>query len=197
MLVRPAKLALALLVLAAAALPASAANRTGAVYHGPPKADPLIEGGANGCPPTGATVSALPFSDPGTTCDNTNTITNYGGVCGTDLPFPYGGENAIYQMTLAAGNNVAFSMSLTGSTGDLALFMITTCGNGTTCVAHSQDAVGAGNGPETIAAASYTAGTYFIYVDSYYDAGTTGSCGTYTLGITGTLPVELTDFSVE
>lgn len=185
------------LVALLAALPAAAATRTGAAYHGAPKADPLIDGGANGCPPTGATIASLPFSDPGTTCDNTNTITNYGGVCGTDLPFPYGGENAIYQVSLAAGNNVAFSLNFAGSLGDLALFLLTTCGTGSSCIAHSADTIGAGAMPEDIAAASYAAGTYFLYIDSYYDAGTTGSCGTYTLNVTGTLPVELTSFDVE
>lgn len=186
-----------LVALVAAALPAGAATRSGATYLGPPQADPLIEGGADGCPPTGAAITSLPFSDPGTTCDNTNTVTNYGGVCGTDLPFPYGGENAIYQITLAAGNNVTFDANLSGSAGDLALFLLTTCGTGSSCIAHSADTIGVGTNPETIAAASYPAGTYFLYIDSYYGVGETGSCGTYTLSVTGSLPVELTHFSID
>jgi hypothetical protein len=189
---------IARLVLVTAALTASAASaattRTdpGFVYQGlnGPVA-PL--GGGTACP--GDAIAALPFSDPGTTCDNTNTLTNYTGTC--TLPFPYGGENAIYQITLAAGNNVTFSADLTGSAGDLALFLITTCGNGATCFDNSEDLIGAGVGPEVIAAASYTPGTYCLYVDSYYAAGNPGSCGTYTLSVTGSLPVELVEFSID
>ena len=181
-----------------AALPAAAANRSdsGFVFHGSPMPEPTIEGGGNGCPP-GVVIASLPFADPGTTCDNTNTITNYSSAaCLANLNFPYPGPNAIYQVTLAAGNNVAFSADLTGSTGDLALFLLTTCGNGASCVDTSQDAIGAGVGPEDIAAASYAAGTYFVYVDSYYGTGG-ASCGTYTLNVTGSLPVELQSFSID
>jgi hypothetical protein len=191
--VRPAILVGTLLAVALAA-PLAAATRTSPsfVYQGGIKPEPVL-GGGNACP--GQAIAALPFTDPGTTCDNTNTITNYTGTC--NLPFPYGGENAIYTITLAAGNNVAFSADLTGSTGDLALFLISTCGNGASCVDNSEDLIGPAAGPEAIAAAAYTPGTYFLYVDSYYDAGTAGSCGTYTLSVTGSLPVELMSFSID
>jgi hypothetical protein len=175
---------------------AEAADRSAPsfVWNGSPVADPIITGGGNGCPP-GEIIASLPFSDPGNTCDNSNTITNYTGTC--TLPFPYGGENAIYQLTLGAGNAVAFSADITGSTGDLALFLVSTCGNGATCVANSTDLIGPGVGPEAIASASYAPGTYFLYVDSYYNAGSAGSCGTYTLSVTGTIPVELMEFGIE
>jgi hypothetical protein len=139
-------------------------------------------------------IGSLPFSDAGDTCGATNTVTNYGGTC--TLPFSYAGEDEVYRMVVGAGNNVDFSATL-GPAGDLALFLVTTCGNGATCVANSQDAIGPGAGPETIAATSYAPNTYFLYVDSYYDAGTTGSCGTYTLNVTGTLPVELLNFNAD
>lgn len=190
---RPAILAGTLLAVALAA-PLAAATRTSPSFNfqGSPQAEPVL-GGGNACP--GDAIAALPFSDAGTTCDNTNTITNYTGAC--TLPFPYGGENAIYQITLAAGNNVAFDLQLDGSAGDLAMFLISTCGNGTSCVDNSEDSIGAGVEPETIPAFSYAAGTYFLYIDSYYDAGTAGSCGTYTLNVTGSLPVELMSFSID
>ncbi len=152
---------------------------------------------ADACTPA-PVILTLPYTDSGTTCGATNDLTNYGGVCGTDLPFSYGGEDVIYAFTTTAGNNVAISASLTGSTGDLALFVIdTTCATAANCNHHSQDAVGVGAGPELIAAASYSDGDHYIYVDSYYGAGTAGSCGTYTLSVTGNLPIELDQFSID
>lgn len=153
----------------------------------------VVNGGA-ACP--GQTIAALPFSDSGTTCDGTNTVTNYNSTaCLANLNFPYPGPDTVYSVTLGAGNNVAFSADLTGSPGDLALFLLSTCGTGSSCIDTSQDAIGAGAGPEDIAAASYTPGTYFLYVDSYYASGG-ASCGTYTLNVTGTVPVELESFEV-
>jgi hypothetical protein len=43
--------------------------------------------------------------------------------------------------------------------------------------------------------ASYPPASYYLYVDSYYDAGSPGSCGTYNLTVTGTVPVELVEFT--
>jgi hypothetical protein len=139
-------------------------------------------------------VTSLPYTDTGTTCGATNDITNYS--CAS-LPFPYPGPDVIYSFAMGAGNSVAFSASLTGSTGDLALFMISTCGNGATCIVTSQDAIGAGAGPEAIPAQNYATGTRYLYIDSYYASPAGTSCGTYTLNVTGTLPVELLNFSVD
>ncbi len=148
------------------------------------------EGGVS-CP--GILVGSLPATLPGNTCTGggVNTLTTYTGTC--TLPAPYPGPEDIYQLNLGAGNNVAFSADLTGSTGDLALLVLGTCGDGTSCVANSADLIGIGVGPEVIAAASYAAGDYYVYVDSYYAVGQAGNCGSYTLSITGTLPVELLD----
>lgn len=184
-----------LMVLALAlATTAGAANRTDPGFVGQPA--PPAESGSDGCPPSIYVVEPMPWSDSGDTCSGfTNTVTTYAGAC--TLPFPYGGEDTIYELTLGAGNNVDFSMDLTGSTGDLVIFILSTCGDGTTCIVNSQDAIGPGAGPEVIAAAAYTPGTYYVYVDSYYNAGTAGSCGIYSLTINGTLPAELVDFSAE
>jgi hypothetical protein len=148
------------------------------------------------CP--GTAVTTLPAALAGTTCGDTNSITNYSSApCLANLNFPYPGEDEVYSFTLVAGNNVGFSMDITGSAGDLALFLVgTTCGNGAACVDTSGDVIGPGNGPEVIDPFSYPAGNYFIYIDSYYAASTPGSCGTYTLNITGSLPVELLEFQV-
>lgn len=184
------------LVLAVVALPVSAqvANRTdpGFDYQGDPPSGYID--GAN-CPPSMVVTEPLPFVQAGDTCGSPNTISAYSGTC--TLPFSYAGEDETFLVPLFAGNNVGFEADLTGSTGDLALFLIGTCGDGTTCVANSQDAIGPGAGPEIIDPASYTPGQYYLYVDSYYDAGTPGSCGTYTLTVTGTLPAELLELSID
>jgi hypothetical protein len=134
---------------------------------------------------TAVPITALPFNDTGDTTPNTNTLTSYSGTC--TLPFPYGGEDQIYEITVGPGNSMDFSMDLTGSTGDLALFIVSNCGDGTSCVVNSQDAIGPGAGPEIITGVVLPPGTYYLYIDSYYNAGTSGSAGTFTLDITGTL----------
>lgn len=153
---------------------------------------------AGGTCPTPPIIASLPFTDSGDTCTSTNAITNYGGTCAANLPFPYPGPEVVYEINLAAGNNVAFSADLTGSAGDLALFLVGgPCGDTTNCVANSSDRIGAGIGPEVIDAASYPPGTYYLYVDSYYAVGNAESCGTYTLNISGTLPVQLQRFGID
>jgi len=172
----------------------TANNRTDPGFQPSGNQAPAVEAGTDNCPGT-LIPGPLPYSDSGDTCVGTNTVTNYGGTC--TLSSPYGGEDLIYEINLGAGNSVGFSADITDSTGDLALFLISTCGDGASCIDNSQDSIGPGNGPEIINPASYTPGTYYLYVDSYYNAGTTGSCGTYTLDVTGTVPVELLGFTAE
>ncbi|MBK8594497.1 MAG: PPC domain-containing protein [Holophagales bacterium] len=186
------------LTLAGTALPSLAANRSDPAWRNA-HAVTLAPTQGGDCT-TPVAFSSLPYTDSGNTCNApaANLVTSYGSVCNTNLPFPYPGPEVVYQFTTTAGNSVAFSMSLTGSTGDLALFVISgVCNAGANCVASSQDAIGIGAGPETIAAAPYTAGTYFVHVDSYYGSPDDGNCGTYTLNATGNLPVELNGFTVD
>jgi hypothetical protein len=185
---------LLILVFAIGAPLVEAANRTDPGFIGKPA--PMLKVGGDGCPPGAFVSDPMPWNDTGDTCAGfTNTVTTYAGTC--TLPFPYGGEDVIYEMTLSAANTVDFSMDIAGSTGDLVLFVLSTCGDGSTCVANSQDSIGVGVGPELIPSASYPAGTYYVYVDSYYSAGSAGSCGAYSLTINGTLPAELVTFSAE
>ena len=130
-------------------------------------------------------ITSLPFNDTGDTTSNTNTLSSYSGTC--TLPFSYAGEDQIYEITVGPGNLMNFSMDLTGSLGDLALFIISNCGDGTSCVINSQDAIGPGAGPEIISNVTLPPGTHYLYIDSYYDADTPGSAGTFSLSITGTL----------
>jgi hypothetical protein len=152
-----------------------------------------VDGG--NCPPGMVVTDPLPFVHAGDTCGSPNTVGAYSGSC--TLPFSYEGEDEVFLVPLGGGNLVSFEADLTGSAGDLALFLIGTCGDGTTCVINSQDAIGPGAGPEVINNFSGASGQYFLYVDSYYDAGTAGSCGTYTLTVSGLLPAQLLELSID
>ncbi len=173
-------------------------TRSDPAFNGPRKGEPNVPNvGGDGCATPPTVVGALPYTDSGTSCGAANDFNNNGpSTCRTNLNFTYPGPDVIYRVNLGTGNNVGYSMSLTGSTGDLAMFLLTDCGVDTSCVANSQDAIGPGAGPETIAAASRTPGDYYLYIDSYYGSGG-ASCGTYTLNVTGTLPVELESFSIQ
>jgi hypothetical protein len=192
------------MVLPASPVSVHAANRSDPGFVVTSPQPPGVTGGG-GCP-TPPVVAPLPFSDSGTTCGATNSINNYniGSAC-TNLNFPYPGEDEAYAITVGTGHNFTVSATLTGSTGDLALFLIGTCGTGSTCLFTSQDAIGPGVGPENlnqVGAApgpitGLASGTYFIYVDSYYAAGSAASCGTYTLNVAGTLPVTLESYGID
>jgi hypothetical protein len=156
---------------------------------------PSPNAGGDTCASPPTVVASLPFADSSTTCPAANDISSYTGTC--TLPFPYPGEDVIYQINTAAGNSVAFSMSLTGSTGDLALFVLNTCGTGSSCVSNSSDLIGPGVGPEVIAAQAYQSSPVFLYIDSYYGTADPAGCGTYTLNVSGTLPAELIDLTVD
>ncbi|TXH27353.1 MAG: hypothetical protein E6Q99_03550 [Elusimicrobia bacterium] len=189
---------LAAAVLCSFAMSASAANRSDPDFV-PTNTGPAPLGGGSCATPV--TIGSLPFSQAGNTCGGTNNITNYGGPCGTALPFPYPGPEDVWAITVGAGNAITVSADLTGSTGDLALYLLSTCGNGSSCLFASQDAIGPGAGPEDMnggaALTGLTAGsTYYIYVDSYYGSGG-AECGTYTLNVGGTLPVSLESYSID
>jgi hypothetical protein len=156
---------------------------------------PSPDAGGDTCASPPTVVSSLPFVDSSDTCPAANDISSYLGTC--TLPFPYPGEDVIYQINTAAGNSVAFSMSLTGSTGDLALFVLNTCGTSSSCTANSSDLIGPGVGPETIAAQTYQSSPVFLYIDSYYGTADPRGCGTYTLNVTGNLPAELIELTVD
>ncbi len=186
-------LALLALVAFAPAVDAQSARTDGTFVYDPSAQPKPPEDGDDDCPPS-TIINSTPFNDTGDTCGNTNTITTYSGTC--TLPFPYGGEDQVYGLTVGGGANINISADLTGSTGDLALFIVGTCGDGSTCVANSQDSIGPGAGPEEILGFSAAVGNYFLYVDSYYNAGSPGSCGTFDLDVTGTIPAELVEFEI-
>jgi hypothetical protein len=154
--------------------------------------DPMKAGGPDCANPT--VVGALPYSDTGNTCGAAAVVSNYQNA--TCLTVPYPGPELIYQIELFANN--AIQVNLTPSAlVDMGVFMVADCTTPTSCV-DFHDAIGPGEVSQIPRNQSgpFTPGTYFLYVDSYYATGT-ASCGDYTLDVTGVIPVELINFSVE
>jgi hypothetical protein len=153
--------------------------------------DQEINGGGSSCG-TAVAITSLPFADAGTTVGATNTngtlpagCSNYTTVAGPDV---------IYTFTTGAGASVSISSTTTGSY-DGAIYVLGTCGNSATCVT-GEDAV-IGPGTETISAFAFAPGTYGLYVDSFYAVGNGQESGPFNLNVSGTLPVEVTNFNVE
>jgi hypothetical protein len=171
-----------------------ARSDAGFVRPDPGRVVPGVEGG--GSCPTPPPVTSLPFTDAGTTCGGTNTVNNYGGC--PNLAFPYPGPEDVFAITFGASQSLDITADLAGSTGDLAIFVLGTCGSGDSCFTTSQDAIGPGTGPEIVPTITgRAAGTAYIYMDSYYAASNPAGCGTYTLNVAGTLPVELESFQIQ
>ena len=174
------------------AMSANAANRSDPGFV---PANPGYGPMGGGSCATPVTIGALPFTQAGNTCGSANNINAY-PAC-TNLTSPYPGPDDVWAITVGTGNSIDVTADLTGSTGDLALFFLSTCGDGNSCLSNSQDAIGPGSGPEVIPNISgLTAGTYYIYVDSYYASGAE-SCGSYTLNVAGTLPVSLESYQID
>lgn len=196
-------------VLGLSSISAVAANRSDPGFTSAvPRVGPVPAGGGSCATPV--SVTSLPFSQAGNTCGGTNNVTNYGATCAEDLPFPYPGPEDVWAITVGASNAITVQASLTGSTGDLALFLLSSCGSGASCLFTSSDSIGAGAGPEALNNTAPTGSpqtpgvltgltpgsTYYVYVDSYYGTGSL-SCGTYTLQVAGTLPVSLESYSID
>ena len=105
-------------------------TRSDAGFEGQ-RATPGFSGSGGGPACTGDAVVSDPIANPhvGNSCAGTDVVNSYAGTC--TLPFSYGGEDFVYEMTLGASNSVDFSLDIAGSLGDLALFLIGDCGNGT------------------------------------------------------------------
>jgi hypothetical protein len=136
------------------------------------------------------------FADSDNSCSATNKVDDYnnapGGPCNS---VDYPGPDLIYRYGITgATNNVSVTLDAVTATADLALFVVSDCPNGTSCIGF-EDLIG-GGATENVAFTNQAVGSYWVYVDSYYTSGAQ-SCGNYTVTLTGTRPVELMDFKVE
>jgi hypothetical protein len=156
------------------------------------------------------------FTDSGTTIGANNTVTTLPAGCSDYTAVA--GPDVIYTFTLGAlanrGTPLTITVTPTGATGyDTSIYTLSTAGVGcpagtanvitTNCV-NGADA-GSFGAPETITDAetdAMAAGTYFLFVDSFYSTGSAGQpnrlAGPYDLVVGARpLPVELLDFSID
>jgi hypothetical protein len=136
-------------------------------------------------------ITTLPFNDTGTTTGGNNTIGTIALGC-SDYTTT-GGPDKVYQFTAGASQNMNFLV--TPSSGwDPSIYVVSTCSNGDSCVTGADG--GLGGTAESFTFTGRPAGTYFFWVDSFYATGTLSNGG-FSVAVTGTLPVELTEFSVD
>ena len=152
--------------------------------------DVVPSGGGASCG-TAPAITSLPFSDSGTTVGAANTVGTLPAGCSNYTTVA--GPDEIYLFTTGAGASVGVSLVPTTGTYDPAIYVLSTCGTASTCVVGADAGLAGGN--ETIAAQAFAPGTYGLYVDSFYS--TAAGSGAYNLSVTGTLPVEVSDFHVE
>jgi len=122
--------------------------------------------------------------------------------------FDYPGPELIYEITLGEPNEVQIKLKPVAPT-DMGLFLLSDCSDPMSCITYADEI---GGGQESWIAPGQTvmvpgiaeprtypsvgAGTYWVYVDSYYDTPPK-SCGDYTLEVGGTVGAVLLDFTVE
>ncbi len=190
-----------LCIVMAMLLVANAVNAQGQRERTGPAGPP---GDSSGPCTTVGTINALPFNDNTVdSCTGVAAITDYtSGNCNPPLS-GYPGPEVAYEITVGAGNS-GITMTLNPAAADLGIFLVDTCGVGTSCVAFN-DAIGGGvasdigqglPGGADMIPNPLTPASYFVYIDSYYAAGGL-HCGGFTLDITGTLPVELLSFEID
>jgi hypothetical protein len=139
--------------------------------------------GAKTCAGPFPPITSLPYTDTGDT--NNATTDSMPSYPASGSPGDYANE-LLYQITLYEGNNVAFKLTGTPNVTDLALFIVTTCGDAETWVTQSTDFINDVK-PEVIESDSYEPGTYYIAVEAYTGDPGYPKYGPYTLEITGTL----------
>lgn len=186
-------------------------ERAGRLTPGqPPRALEVPTVGGDNCaaavtinPGVGAT-----FNDTGTTIGANNTVTSVQAGCQEYTSTA--GPDVIYTFSLGplAARGTPMTITLTPTAAwDPAIYNLSTAGAGcpagtgnaaTNCV-NGADA-GLASAAETITDAemdAMPAGTYFLFVDSFYSAGGL-SAGPYNLAFgIGPLPVELIDMTIE
>jgi hypothetical protein len=120
------------------------------------------------------------------------------------------GPDRVYTFTVTAGNNLNFRLSTSSDDYDPSIYVLGICGDGASCpFGAGADRCRARELPQPAGCPildstetfsySFAPGDYFLYVDSFYPAGNLDAreAGPYLLEVTGSLPVELLEFSVE
>lgn len=146
------------------------------------------------------------FFDTGDTTGKSNTVGTLPAGCSDYTSVA--GPDHIYTFTTGASNpnNPSFLVQTSDDDYDPSIYILGTCGSAATCVTGSDGCFARTNpfnpcGPvsdEQIGPQAFAMNTqFFFYIDSFYAIGNGQESGPYNLTVTGPLPVELIDFSVE
>lgn len=134
----------------------------------------------------------------GNTCNGTDQLVN---TCG-DTTSIGNAKDFIYSVSLGATNSATFTVTSPGAAGAntgfnpyVALMSGAACNSLDSCNTGGAENQGnSGAGVAVGPSGNAPAGTYFLVIT---DAGAAANCGPFNLVVTGTLPVELKNFSVE
>jgi len=145
----------------------------------------LTGGDTCASPPT--VISTLPFADTGDTTGAGNDVATTTAACGSGFTGA-DGPDLIYQFTVGAGNSLTITVTPTAA-WDVKIYLLSICGDPTSCVAGAD--VAFDGGAETITPAGLAPGTYFLYVDSFFPSPAVNRQGPYNLSVTGTFGAVL------
>ena len=167
-------------------------------------------------------IALLPFAQ---SCDTTGAASEIDEICGNqpgDIPCTFPGVTVcstytqvlgpdhIYTFTVGLANQLTFALTTPDDNYDPSIYITSVCGDGATCVTGSDECFARANlgnpcgvnsdeiiGPVVLPVMG--AGTYYLYVDSWYAPGNPNGyeAGPYTLDATGQLGVELIEFTVD
>jgi len=130
-------------------------------------------------------IASLPYNDSGDTTNATNQSLFLNSTCAAGGPVSRPGPDVIYSITVGIGNSLTFTVD-PGPAFDASIYILSTCGNGSTCVQARDN--GIEDVAETIGPITLPSGTSYFYVDSVWDPFKKGpDHGPYTLSVTGTL----------
>jgi hypothetical protein len=129
-------------------------------------------------------ISTLPYNDSGDTSTAADSPLFLGTACTGNGAGSREGPDLIYSITVSAGNSLTFQVT-PAATYDVDIYLLGTCGSGSTCVIERD--TGIEGQPETLGPVALSPGTYYVYIDSVYPIDDKLGSGTYTLSVTGTL----------
>lgn len=181
-------LALALTAAVLMMQPASASEKT----DNPGEFVPVNVGGNIDGVITASDVNGAPIV--GNTTGGTNSVPSIPAAChpGENWTTAAGAER-VYQFTAGTGANLTFVLASTDTANyDPFLYILGTLGNSADCIIGSDD-IPAVTAPAVTFAAFNAGQDYFVYADSFFAA----DAGSFTLTVTGTLPVSLQEFSID
>lgn len=138
---------------------------------------------ANGVDTCGSPAPVLTTTDTGDTTGKANDIASVPLGCNGNY-LSVAGPEVLYRLVLGTGN--AVTITVTPSAGyDPSIYLLSTCGNGTTCNGGWGADKGLAGQAETLTLSGLPAGIYYLAVDSFFPASDTQSRGTFTVTATG------------